>query len=144
MDESEAGQARVVLVLGPGAHADVVARTRDVLNHFGIAFKEVDWNQFPALIAGGEPGLQVVIFETGLAYTDEHLALPATLTLPVFRVVTDPEPPPEQLLEGAAQTAITGFGVAGAINAGVQAARILALNDAALRDLLKTKPYPVS
>jgi len=62
----------------------------------------------------------------------------------VIRVVTDSAPPPGRILTGTALVATVGFGVPGAVNAGLFAARILATSDAALRDLLTTKPYPVS
>jgi hypothetical protein len=143
MDESAGGQASVVVVLGPGAHAEVVAHTKAVLNHFGIAFQEVGWSEFPNLLAGGESGWQVVIFATGIAYTVEHIALPPDLPAPVFRVVTDPAPPPDQMLTDTGSIGTMGFGVPGAVNAGLMAARILATNDPALRDLLTTNPYPV-
>ena len=118
----------------------IVDHTRSVLNHYRIHFTEISWCDFPDLLAsGGASGLRVVVLETGVAYTDEHLRLPEDVIVPVIRVVTDSAPLTGQILTG---TPLMGFGVPGAINAGLQAARILALNDHALRNLLQTKPYP--
>jgi phosphoribosylcarboxyaminoimidazole (NCAIR) mutase len=141
MSEPASNQVPVLLVLGPDVHAEIVDEIRKVLYHFGINFKEGNWNAGPDLLTTGSPGLQVVILATGLAYTDEHFALPADLTVPVIRVITDPDPPPEQILKATAFSAGVGFGVQGAVNAGLLAARIFALTDAGVRELLKTKPY---
>jgi phosphoribosylcarboxyaminoimidazole (NCAIR) mutase len=143
MVEPESVRTSVLVVLGPGADAAVVAHTLDVLTHFGITFQEADWRNFPGLLAGAsEP--QVVVFATAFAYTDEHLALPEDVVIPVLRLLTDSVPPPAQVLTDTPYMATVGVGVPGAINAGLLAARILATNDAGLRDLLKTKPYRAS
>jgi phosphoribosylcarboxyaminoimidazole (NCAIR) mutase len=143
MSQPEARRASVVIVLGPGVQDEVVEHTRKVLNHYGILFQEVGWRGLPDLLAGGARGLGVIVFATGVSYTDEHIRLPEEVIVPVIRVVTDSVPPPGQLLTGTALVASVGYGATGAVNAGIFAAQILAVSDNALRDLLKTKPYPV-
>ena len=140
MNEPDEGQPSVVVVLGPRTQTNVVAHTLHVLNHYGIRFKELDWREFADFLAGSPTQLRVVIFETGFAYTDEHLRLLEDVIVPVLRVVTETEPS-KQLLTDTALMASMGFGVPGAVNAGLLAARILATSDADLRDLLVTRPY---
>jgi hypothetical protein len=136
--------ATAVIVLGPGAKAEVVAHTTQVLCHYGIPFQEFDWRDFPGFLAGNPADLGVIVLMTGIAYTDEHVRLPDSVVIPVIRVVTDASPPeqPEQVLTATGLLATTGFGVAGAVNAGLSAARFLAVGDAALRERLKAQPYP--
>ncbi len=144
MSDQEGERGRVVVVLGPGAHDEVVAHTHRVLNHYGIPFAEVGWLDVPDLLtADGLREAGVVVFATGIAYTDEHLRLPEDVVVPVLRVITDPQPPPDQVLTGTALMGSVGFGEPGAINAGLLAARILAGSDPVLEELLETKPYPV-
>jgi hypothetical protein len=90
------------------------------------------------------PAPPVIIFATAVAYSDEHVALPEDIVVPVLRFLTDPSPPAENVPTSTALTATLGIGVPGAINAGLFAARILATTDTALRDLLHTKPYGTS
>ena len=97
MDQPVEGQPPVVVVLGPGIQTNVVAHTIQVLNHYGIPFKELDWRDFTDFLTSSLIGLRVVIFETGIAYTDEHLRLLADVIVPVLRVVTNTEPS-QQLL----------------------------------------------
>ncbi len=141
MSEPDVKRASAVIVLGPQAKDEVVEHTRRVLNHFGIHFKEVDWCGLPDLLAGDASGFGVIVFATGVLYTDEHIRLPEALNVPVIRVVTDSAPPTAQIVTGTELVATAGLGVTGAVNAGLQAARILALSDTVLRDLLKTKPF---
>jgi hypothetical protein len=139
--EPEGTPTPVLLVLGPGAAAEVVAHTHAVLSHFGIVFREAGWHDCASLLEGGVPGLQVIVFATAVAYTDEHLALPVNVVAPVLRVLTDPAPPTGQVLSETSLMATVGFGIPGAVNAGLLAVQILATSDAALRDLLRTRPY---
>jgi hypothetical protein len=144
MSEPEAGRAQAVVVLGPSAHDEIVAHTRSVLNHFGIPFAEVGWLDAPNFFAsGGANGVGVLVFATGIAYTDEHIRLPEGVIVPAIRFITDPQPPPDQLLTATPLMASAGFGPPGAINAGLLAARILAISDAVLKELLGTRPYPI-
>lgn len=94
-------------------------------------------------LGSGAHGVGVIVFATGIAYTDEHLRLPEDVIVPVIRFITDPQPPPDQLLTATPLMASAGFGAPGAINAGLLAARILALSNAVLRELLRTRPYPI-
>ena len=140
MDEPEATQATVAVVLAPRAAMDVVNECLRVLNHFGIPFTMSDWSTFDAAFERDAATLRVILFATGIAYTDEHLRLPDSAIVPIFRFVTDAEPP-EKLLTETTLMASMGYGIPGAINAGHQAARILALSDATLRHRLETQPY---
>ena len=143
MGEPAAGRARTIIVLGPRADDAVVAHARGVLNHFGIPFAEVGWQDVAAFVAGGGmSGVGVVLFATGVPYTDEHLRLLDDVNLPGIRLITDPQPPPEHLLTGTPLMATAGVGVRGAIDAGLIAARILALTDRVLKELFRTNPYP--
>lgn len=136
----------MIVVLGPGAQEEVLQHTFRVLNHFGIPFQVAHWNDsgLPALVeihAARGPG--AVVFGTAVPYTDEHSPLlPEGIFWPVIKVVTDSTLLSGQLLTGTEFVMMAGFGDNGAVNAGLQAARMLALSDPALRDLLKTKPYP--
>jgi phosphoribosylcarboxyaminoimidazole (NCAIR) mutase len=143
MVEPDAGEPSVVVVLGPAAQMDVVDHMFRVLHHYGIPFRQFTWSDFADSNAGSSTEPAVIIFATGVAYTDEHLRLLETVIAPVIRFVTDSEPPKDtELVTSTALMASVGFGVPAAVNAGLQAARILATANAALRDLLKTKPYP--
>jgi hypothetical protein len=139
-------RASTAIVLGPRAHDEVVAYTRRVLTHFEIPFTELDWRDFPALLARVEAvGLGVVVFATGVAYTDEHLRLPEDVNIPAVRFVADTvEPPTKHLLTGAVLMASTGYGADGAVKAALFAVRILAQSDPILRDLYESNPYPSS
>ena len=144
MSEPEVRRGSAAIVLGPGVQDEVVEHTRRVLNHYGILFTEVGWSGFPDLLADTAHVPGVIVFATGVSYTDEHIRLPDDVIVPIIRVITDSAPPPDQILTSTALMASVGFGVTGAVNAGILAAQILAVGDPELRDLLKTKPYPVS
>ena len=145
MGQPPAGRHSALVVRGPGAKRDVVDNTLRVLKHFGIPTTEVDWRDLQELIADGTAvACGVIVFETGAAYTDEHIGLPEDITAPVLRVVTDESPPSAKILTGTWLVGTVGFGVDGAVNAGLNAARILAVSDPELRDLLKTKPYQIT
>jgi hypothetical protein len=132
----------VVVVLGPGADETVVDHTRRVLNHYGIPFTQINWREFEGLLASGTTdGLQVVVFETGTAYTDEQFR-PEAVVVPVLLVRTAPAPSPGEALPTTPFIALMGYGVSGAIDAGEQAARILARNNTALSERLKRDRYP--
>ncbi len=140
MDESEATQATVAVVLAPQAAMDVVNACLRVLDHFGISFMMYDWCTFDAAFERDAATLRVILFATGIAYTDEHLRLPASAVVPIFRFVTDAGPP-EKLLTETTLMASMGYGIPAAVNAGLMAVRILAVSDATLRHRLKTQPY---
>jgi hypothetical protein len=144
MTEPEVRRASALVVVGPGAQDDVLNHTLRVLSHYEIPFEVVEWDRLTDRLAtGGPPRLGVIVFETAFAYTDEHLRLPEGVLAPVLRVITDSAPPPGQVLTETTFMATTGFGVAGAVNAGLLAARILALADDVLANLLATNPYQV-
>jgi phosphoribosylcarboxyaminoimidazole (NCAIR) mutase len=144
VSEPESTLPPVAVVLGPGADETVVDHTRRVLNHFGIPFAQFDWREFEGLLASWAADcLRVVVFATGVAYTDEHLRLPVSAIVPVLRIITDSAPPAGQVLTNTPLMATAGYGIPSAVNAGLSAARILTTNDDVLRDLLRMKPYPV-
>lgn len=146
MGGSEARSVAVAVILGPGAPPETVEHTLRVLRHYGIPFRQVPWRDSQDFLACEDAlGVQVVVFETGIAYTDEHVWVPDDRIVPVLRVLTDSAPPPaDLLLTTSAGVATLGYGIPGAVNAGLLAARMLAATDPVLRDLLKTKPYLVS
>lgn len=132
----------MIVLLGPGAQEEVMRHTFTVLNHFSIPFQTVDWkdNRSLDLISDmAARGAGVIVLGTGFPYTDEHL--PEDIVLPVLKVITAHPPDSGQLLTSTSFVGTVGFGDDGAVNAGLHAARILALSDPALRDLLLTKPY---
>jgi phosphoribosylcarboxyaminoimidazole (NCAIR) mutase len=82
-------------------------------------------------------GVAVAIVGTYHAHTDEQVPSVPEALFPVIRFVTGPMPP---TLGGMAlNVASTGFGVDGAVNAALQAARILALTDPALAERLRAR-----
>jgi phosphoribosylcarboxyaminoimidazole (NCAIR) mutase len=144
VSEAEVARPFVIVLMGPRADKEVLQHTFRVLNHFGIPYRMADWedNGLPNLLACADREGGVVVFGTGSAYTDEHYPLSADISLPVIKFVTGFPQDSGQMLTSTPLVMMTGFGIPGAVNAGLQATRILASNNAALRNLLKTKPYP--
>lgn len=133
-----------MVVLGPNAHREVVDHTLQVLRHFEIPFVLVGWKDLANdFVDVPHPSLGVIVFETAYAYTDEHIRLPEGVFLPILRVITDSAPPSVPIPTETAFMATAGTGIAGAVNAGIEAARILARTDAALAALLVTNPYRI-
>jgi len=143
VSEPQSSLPAVVVVLGPRADEAVVDHTLRVLNHYGIPFTQVNWPDFSNFLASSASDrLQVIVFETGVAYTDEHLGLTEDVVVPGLLVRTASGPSPGELPTSTQLLETMGYGVEGAVKAGLKAAVILATNDTALRDRIKTNPYP--
>jgi hypothetical protein len=145
MSEAEASPPFVFVLKGPGASAEFLQHTFRALDHFGILYEEADWNAAglaARLQALAARGAFVVVFGTGVPYTDEHFACVPD-DVPIIKVVNAP-PDSGQFLTTTEFVTTAGFGVDGAVNAGLLAARILARGNEQLRTLLNTHPYPPS
>lgn len=82
-------------------------------------------------------GIAVVIVGTYHAYTDEQIPTVVQSLLPIISFVTGPMP--TTLDKVALHVPSTGFGDDGAVNAALQAAKILALADSELAQRLRVK-----
>jgi len=140
MDGNEAKQPFVLIVLAKDADAKVMQHTIDTLSRLQVVTETVRLDDagldLLAYIQSGIcRGLKVVVFGTHYAYTDEQCPTVTEALVPVIKTITGP--PPAANAQIALNVATTGFGVAGAVNAGIEAARILARVDPALATRLR-------
>ncbi len=134
----------VTILLGKDPDAEILQYTIDVLEELQIPHETVslqgreDDPDLSAYLADAvNRGLGVIIVGTYFSYTDELFPTVAKTLLPTVKVITGPEPAPEQV---SLNIALMGFGAEGAKNAGLFAARVLALNDPSLAARLRARP----
>ena len=132
MVNSKPNQSFVLILLGNESDAEVMSHAVEVLTRLLIpterALLQDHRDDLPAFIEECRGrGLQVVVFGTYYAYTDEAFPMPADILIPGFKVITGPKPTTNDQL--ALTLATTGFGPDGAKNAGLLAARVLAISD---------------
>ncbi len=135
MAGKEPNQPFALVVLAKDADAKVMQYTIDTLSRLQIETEIVDLHDtgldlLAYIQSARSRGLGFVVFGTHYAYADEHCPTVAEASVPIVKVVTGPVP--ETSAQITLGIASMGFGVDGAINAGLFAAKVLALADPAL------------
>ena len=132
MVAAEPNRPFVMIVLGNESDAEVMGHTVDVLTRlqipYEIALMQDHGEELLAFLEDAiARGLRVAVFSTHYSYTDEQIPTVLDILIPVYKVITGPMPSSNDQL--ALNIPATGFGAEAAKNAGLFAARVLALTD---------------
>ena len=145
MAEPEVTQPFVLVVLSKDADAKVMQHTFDVLSSLQVVTEtvrlddaDIDLSEY--IQSRVCRGLGAVVFGAHYSYTDELYPTIAETTVSAIKVITGPVPATSAQI--ALSIPVAGFGVDGAIKAGLFAARVLAGIDPALAVRLRAFQPP--